>query len=789
MIQILGLRTFVNEKGVEKLYDAYHDKGWRAPDIYDLFLNAERYVEMIPKELRWNLYYTVANCTDEKRVFGERQDVIPIDIDGIDKGSEDRVVQVVCAELGLNVEDLGIVYSGNGVHILIGLASPITSATYINQNKVYYKALCGRVNQALFNAGMPGKADTTAFSVARILRLPFTKNIKKDKGETECRLIRRNMKPIDTDLYRLADMQAVMEGEHIHPKAYARLPLPDSKAVQEGCSFLMHCRTTEEAITEPEWYAMLSIVGRLEHGDKLIHKEYGPKGNKHIMYSPEAWDEKLKHALEASGPRTCANISMMHEGCQRCPHFNKITSPIQIVGEETIRTKESGFYEVVMKNGVPTKGKPCYDDLEKWFRKQFNYVSIEEDQTIMIYNGTHWEEMPELRIHRFAEQHFNPTPVTSMCVEFYNKLKRMNPVPRNEFNVEDKLNFQNGVLQLSTQILLPHSDEYKFTYCIPYAYEPKGDCPVFKKFLNDISCGDRELANLIAEYVGYCISGTDPELVQKCAILHGDGSNGKSVLISLMREMVGDRNCSAVGVSSIKKETHRYQLMNKLFNAAAESPSDAFLDSETFKDMVAGGVVEVRKLYGDPIMWKCTTKLMFACNDLPFNGDFSHGLYRRLLILPFNALFSDELGNKDPHMLSKLVAERSDVFKFCLDAFARTRERGYKFIEPAVVKQELEDFREMGDVVGRFIYTMCGVSVTLQNSQILPLDTVYNLFAMWCKENNQTLISYGSFSRRFGKAVTKRYPKVEKTRPRADDEARGTAYKYLTIKAVSAAVF
>src|SRR5690606_23969255 len=106
----------------------------------------------------WNLFYTVASCTDEKRKF-LRQDILPIDIDGIVRGAEPKVVDAVCKELGLDPKTIGIVYSGNGVHLLIGLQNPIMEASYLTVNKPYYRALCGRINQCLFEAGLLGTAD------------------------------------------------------------------------------------------------------------------------------------------------------------------------------------------------------------------------------------------------------------------------------------------------------------------------------------------------------------------------------------------------------------------------------------------------------------------------------------------------------------------------------------------------------------------------------------------------------------------------------------------------------
>ena len=60
MIQILGLRQFTDkETGEVKLYDSHFNNGWRAPSVQELFTNLDSYIEQIPEDQRWNMFYTV----------------------------------------------------------------------------------------------------------------------------------------------------------------------------------------------------------------------------------------------------------------------------------------------------------------------------------------------------------------------------------------------------------------------------------------------------------------------------------------------------------------------------------------------------------------------------------------------------------------------------------------------------------------------------------------------------------------------------------------------------------
>lgn len=778
MIQILGLRPYVDAASGKTLKSdtASYKRGWRAPSVPELFADIEKYLEQVPESERWDLFYTVQNCTENKREFAS-QEVLPIDIDGIHVDRIDEYVDVVLEELALPKDKVGIVASGNGLHILIGLKHSFTETAYFDRNRVLYKAMCGRINFAMYDAGLVGNADPSVFCKGRILRMPLTENRKDPSNVKKTRLLNRNIEPIDISLQTLADLPSLAEGDQISPRAMAKMPDPDADAVLSECGFLVYCRDHQEQVTEPEWYAMLSIVGRLPNGSQLIH-EYSAG---YPGYDADYTDMKAKHALESAGPRTCVNICGMYNGCTECPHYGKVTSPIQIVGENHIRTKETGFYNMIVKNGVVTQGRPNYDDLLKYYQQLNEYVSLADTEQTFAYTGTHWVEQQRMELHNFAETNFDPSPSSGMCSEFESKVRRTNLRPSSFIQVDGKLNFANGVLDLESGIIFPHSPDYGFTYTIPYDYEPKGDCPEFKKFIREVSCGNDEVAQTLVEYMGFCLSGADPKLVQKCAILYGDGSNGKSVLIHLMRELVGFDNCSAVSIDGLRKDTHRYQLMHKMFNVADETPNDAFVNSSIFKSLVSGDTLEIRRLYANPIMWKCNTKFMFACNDLPFNSDFSYGMFRRLLIIPFNNTFSHEKGNIDPHILDKLLKERCDIFAYCLEAFKELKGRGYQFVEAKLINQQLDEYKELSDSVARFVGQTCDFN--RDRHEGLNIDAAYKCYFMWCQDNNAKAVAYGSFVRRFGRVVGIKYPAMEKIRSRGPNGSRITEYKGLTIAA------
>ena len=73
----------------------------------------------------------------------------------------------------------------------------------------------------------------------------------------------------------------------------------------------------------------------------------------------------------------------------------------------------------------------------------------------------------------------------------------------------------------------------------PVAAKVGSTCPLFEKFLTRVAAGNRELAAYIQKSVGYTLTGITRERV----LFYVDGKkgdNGKSTLMNLIRDLLGD---------------------------------------------------------------------------------------------------------------------------------------------------------------------------------------------------------------------------------------------------------
>src|SRR5690606_24403510 len=207
-------------------------------------------------------------------------------------------------------------------------------------------------------------------------------------------------------------------------------------------------------------------------------------------------------------------------------------------------------------------------------------------------------------------------------------------------------NLRNGVYDMVTKELLAHSPDYGFKNVLEFEFNKDAKAPLFEKFLKDVTLDDPLMQKTLLEYAGYCMSNDRP-WAQQALFLVGTGSNGKSTFVDVIKEISGEGTYSTVTLGSIDDPTRCQMLENKLFNISEETNPGSLAISESFKRIVAGQEVEVKRLYYQPYSAKLNVKLIIVCNTLPKVRDTTDGTFRRMLFVPFDAKFSADTQDPD----------------------------------------------------------------------------------------------------------------------------------------------
>ncbi len=753
-IQVLGLRPYIDRKtGREKLTDKFLGEGWRFQDVADVFNEAHvaKLLGSIPEREQWNLFWTVADCFEGEKRRLKEQHVIPFDIDGIELTSEDtlredalKVAEAVCLAIGVRPEDCGAIFSGHGVQVFVRLDAPFTSEDYIEQTRPHYVAICDKIQLRLEEQGIKGRVDPSVWSPSRLMRLPNTMNIKKDKPNRKSFILLHDLRPSNFSLEVTSGLKDFLE-----PQVLRVYPKPDIKAVCEGCAFLKYCNDNQDKISEPQWYAQMGV-------EAFFGEENWPTVHEHCSKHPDYnWHEtelKLKQAAKASGPRTCSDIGLRWDGCKDCAYYGKVTSPILIKGPDYIQTMDTGFRKI----GERGPGIIHYDDLCKYFNQSFQYLFLDTENTFIVYRDNHWQEMSDVRIEAWAAKHVFPSPSYNEMAEFRKRLARRDKCITNRDEMfksaANKLNFANCVVDIITKETFPHSADFGFFNILPFAYDPRATAPVWEKFLLDVTEGDEDYAQGLKEFGGYAISG-DECWTQKALLIIGDGRNGKNVYMETLAEVAGAGNWTGTSLANLRNDNTRAMSVNALFNYSDETNPRSFFDSDFFKSMVSGGVMSAKRMYKDVFQYKNKTKLILALNDDPDTRDLSYGLMRRLLIVRFRVRFSRDNENDNPFIKEQLLAELPGIANSLIEAYANLKEKR-EFTCAKKSELEVQMLSDEMDVVKTFMEThmvkKAGAKVASQDLYVAYSEFSRNVMG------DRPLIS-NHFFRRLRKLLPREY--------------------------------
>ena len=409
------------------------------------------------------------------------------------------------------------------------------------------------------------------------------------------------------------------------------------------------------------------------------------------------------------------------------------------------RTK---FHEVRFneKTGNLSYVNPNYEDLKRHFANEHKFVST-MGKVVYVYEDTHWKIYEDNRLEAYAQKHFQELCTIGKAREFKEYVQRCNQVSDNFFgtSIAHKMNFKNGILNLDDMTFVQHTSNYGFRYVLDYDYDPEAECPKFDKFMDEITLKRQELKNILLEYAGYAFSSMDYKY-HKCLILEGEGSNGKSTFVNVLKHLAGQHAYSSLRLNELSSPQNRYDLIGKIFNLAEETPKKGLADSSIFKILTSGGAFTVKQLYKQPYTVNANRcKMIMSANDLPDLSDFSDGLFRRLLVVPFQARFI-EGKNADPDIENKLTTELAGIFNRVIEGYHRLS-KGGGFSRSEIVKERIQEYRIEQDTVAQWFYDE--VDVVEDHNAFKTSRELYTSYVNYLKPINVKPVTSVEFGRNF----------------------------------------
>lgn len=303
--------------------------------------------------------------------------------------------------------------------------------------------------------------------------------------------------------------------------------------------------------------------------------------------------------------------------------------------------------------------------------------------------------------------------------------------------------FKNGIFNLETKELLPHDPSIVCTNKINFNYNPEAYSEVVDKTLNRLACQDKQIRLLLEEVAGYVLFRRNE--LRKAFILIGDKANGKSTYLWMIKTMLGDINTTSLDLKELGDRFKTAELVNKLACIGDDIGDEFIANPAVFKKLVSGDRLTVERKGGNPFDFNCYAKFLFSANNIPRIKDKSGAVISRLVIIPFNAIFTNEDPEYDPYIKDKL--KTNEAIEYLINVGITGLERVLlkrSFTTSDKVQKELEEYEENNNPILLFFK---------EEPKIInePTTHVYKKYTEFCVANAFTPMSNIEFSRQVKK--------------------------------------
>lgn len=307
-----------------------------------------------------------------------------------------------------------------------------------------------------------------------------------------------------------------------------------------------------------------------------------------------------------------------------------------------------------------------------------------KEKQLYLYTGTHYEPCSQQQAERLIVDECRPevaaVGASKLPKDVYAFLLMEPEIAIDEANPDEKLlTFYNGLLDLDTGNLLPH-DPQKFTTvclnCYLLISDVSAACPVFERFLSDITGGDIAIIMRIWEIIGYCLT---PDIQGKVMfVFQGVPNSGKSLLSDLISSFFPPGKVSALDIHALRQQFAMSELEGKALCISPDLPN-APLDAASvsnIKKLTGRDVVSADKKYSARKQFKFTGKIIAVTNYPLLTTRRDDAFQERIVAVPF--LYS-VAPDRRVDLLPQLLQERSAIAKKALAAYFELRRRNYRF--------------------------------------------------------------------------------------------------------------
>lgn len=309
-------------------------------------------------------------------------------------------------------------------------------------------------------------------------------------------------------------------------------------------------------------------------------------------------------------------------------------------------------------------------------------------------------------------------------------------------------NCKNGVFNTETEQFQPgHDPDLLITKCSNVVYNPDTESEEWRKTITDILSKNPDCVEYLQKLTGAAL--TENKSNEEFYICYGAKTrNGKSTFAEVVGYMFGDYGAAASPetLMSHSKNPSRAEpdvarLTGCRFLRCSEPAKDSVFDVAALKNFTGGEERPTRKLYGEIFQFQPVFRLFICTNYLPAVNDMTLFDSRRVKVIPFNNVYTED--TEDHNLKNRLKSEAviSELFNWCIDGL-RMYKQDPALRPPQSVREATEEYRRISDKIQLFVND----ELEKDSKTAISVKDVYEAYRDWCRSNGFGVESKKNFT-------------------------------------------
>ncbi len=374
-------------------------------------------------------------------------------------------------------------------------------------------------------------------------------------------------------------------------------------------------------------------------------------------------------------------------------------------------------------------------------------------KTWLEWDGTRWQVERTEKAFDFARdlartvnyEGKSSLGSSSFCagVEQFAQSDRALAVEGTEFDRDNYLlNTPGGTFDLRTNTLRQHDPVDRLTMCTAVTPSHEGGA-AFDKFMDEITIGDRALAEFLQVSLGACLSGA----VESHWMLFwiGQGRNGKNTLGDLVQDAMGDY-ARKVPTSTLMAKTHEghpteiANLQGIRLALSSEINDGEYWHEARINEVTGDGTLSARFMRGDLFTFQRTHKHLIYGNHRPQLRTVGNAITSRIKIVPFKASF---LGREDADLPRRLRESLGYVLAWLIEGHSKWLAAGKRLPPCQAVEAESADYFAAQSTVDMWLAERVQI-LTTDDRSVLALPqagVLYRDYTEWKKDRGENPVS------------------------------------------------